>query len=76
MEFDAVILATGYRAQLHDFLGNVDGLLDKYNLPKSPIGEGQYQGLYFVGFDNYKLGGLLGTIFNDSKMIVDAIIKR
>jgi len=76
MEFDAVILATGYRAKLHDFLENVDGLLDKYNLPKSPVGEGQYQGLYFVGFDNYKLGGLLGTIFNDSKTIVDNILKK
>ena len=73
LEFDSVILATGYRAQLNDFLENVDGLLDKYHLPKSPIGEGQHKGLYFVGFDNYKLGGLLGTIFTDSKTIVENI---
>ena len=76
MEFDSVILATGYRAQIHDFLENVDGLLDKYHLPKSPIGEGKYKGLYFVGFDNYKLGGLLGTIFNDSKIIIEAILQK
>jgi len=42
-------------------------------LPKSPIGSGALQNLYFVGFDNYKLGGILGTIQTDSEKVVDAI---
>ena len=70
---DKVILATGYRAHLEDFLFSTEGLLDKFDVPFSPIGEERYKGLYFVGFDNYKLGGILGTIFTDSKRIVDDI---
>ncbi len=71
LEFDSIILATGYRAKVEDFIENVDGLLDKYQIPKQPIGEGSQKGLYFVGFDNYKLGGILGTINSDSETIVN-----
>lgn len=71
--FDAVILATGYKANLDDFIPNVDTLLDKYKWPKEPIARNQHDGLYFVGFDNYKLGGLLGTIFTDSETVVRRI---
>ena len=74
LEFDAVILATGYRAQLGDFVEKVDMLLDPYGLPKAPIGTGYHKGLYFIGFDNYKLGGLLGTILTDSEVIVDDLV--
>jgi len=74
--FDAVILATGYRAAIDDFLADTDGLLDKHHYPKSPIGEGTYDGLYFIGFDNYKLGGILGTINTDSKTVLDHITNR
>lgn len=72
-DFDAVILATGYRAKVEDFFENVNGLLDKYEVPKQAVGEGEFKGLYFVGFDNYKLGGILGTIFIDSGIIVNNI---
>lgn len=71
--FDAIILATGYRAQIEDFLDNTEGLLDKFHVPKSPVASGQHKGLYFVGFDNYKLGGILGTINTDSELIVKDI---
>lgn len=74
--FDAVILATGYRAGIDDFLEETEGLLDKHHYPKTPIGEDNFAGLYFVGFDNYKLGGALGTIFSDSKTVVDHIAKQ
>jgi cation diffusion facilitator CzcD-associated flavoprotein CzcO len=73
--FDSVILATGYHAQVEDFVENVSNLLDKNNLPKSPIGEGTQKGLFFVGFDNYKLGGILGTIYTDSETVANAIQK-
>ena len=76
MAFDSVILATGYRPCLNDFLEKIELMEDKYGLPKSPIADGYHEGLFFVGFDNYKLGGLLGTIFTDSKLIVDHILKQ
>lgn len=69
----SVVLATGYRAGIEDLLDDMDGLVDKYGVPKSPIGNGSFQGLYFVGFDNYKLGGILGTIWIDSKLVVEHI---
>lgn len=76
LEVDAVILATGYRPALEEFLFSTEGLLDTFGCPKSPIGQGQYEGLYFVGFDNYKLGGLLGTIRDDSRTVVDMISQQ
>ncbi|WP_378174466.1 flavin-containing monooxygenase [Aquimarina sp. SS2-1] len=76
LEIDTVILATGYRAKVEQFIHNTKGLLDQYGVPKNTIGTGIHQGLFFVGFDNYKLGGILGTIFNDSKTIVDKISKE
>lgn len=71
--FDHIVMATGYRAQMDDFLTDTTGLLDKWDNPKSPLGTGKFAGLYFIGFDNYKLGGILGTIFDDSKTIVEAL---
>ncbi len=76
VELDAVILATGYRARVKDFLPYTDRLLDQYGVPKSCIGEGKYEGLYFLGFDNYKPGGGLGVIHEDSKPIVAHIAAR
>ncbi|WP_271767011.1 flavin-containing monooxygenase [Aquimarina algiphila] len=76
IEADVVLLATGYRAKIEDFIEDTDELLDVEGVPKSPIAVGAHQGLFFVGFDNYKLGGILGTIFNDSKTIVDEILKQ
>ncbi|MEZ4829252.1 MAG: NAD(P)/FAD-dependent oxidoreductase [Bacteroidia bacterium] len=73
LSFDSVILATGYRADIHEFIQNPSPLLDKYELPRQPVGTGDYKGLYFVGFDNYKLGGILGTIYNDSAVVAGAI---
>lgn len=72
-EFDAVILATGYSAHVEDFIERGAELLDKYGCPKEPIPSGHHEGLYFVGFDNYKLGGILGTIYTDSETVVEKI---
>ncbi len=76
IEFDSVILATGYRAKVEDFLENGKYFLDKYEIPKQPVGEGEFKGLYFVGFDNYKLGGILGTLYNDSELVVEDIMGK
>lgn len=71
--FDHIILATGYRAKLKEFVPNITSFLDKYQLPKSPIGTDALQNLYFVGFDNYKLGGILGIIQTESEEVVNTI---
>ena len=71
--YDHVILATGYRLALEQFIEGVERMLDPHGYPVSPIGSGAFEGLYFVGFDNYKLGGILGTIFTDSETVVNAL---
>ncbi len=73
LEVDAVILATGFRANVQDLIEKVDGLLDKYNVPNQVVCKGENDGLYFVGFDNYKLGGILGTIYTDSETVANNI---
>lgn len=71
--FDRVVLATGYKAQLTDFIPIIAPFLDKYGLPKASIGTGPFENIFFVGYDNYKLGGILGTIQTDSKTVVEVI---
>ena len=73
LEVDDVILATGYQSGIDQLLENTHGLLDQYGLPKECIGSGAFNGLYFLGFDNYKLGGILGSIYADSEKVADAI---
>lgn len=73
--FDQIILATGYKARLEEFIPDIASFLDKYQLPKSPIGSGPLQNLYFVGFDNYKLGGILGIIQTESEEVVNTVSK-
>jgi cation diffusion facilitator CzcD-associated flavoprotein CzcO len=71
LAFDHVILATGYRPRLRELVPGIEAYLDAHDYPHSPIGNGQFDGLYFLGFDNYKLGGILGTIYHDSKTVMD-----
>ena len=72
-KIDAVILATGYKAKISDFIADTTGLLNRDNLPKQAIFEGQHKGLYFIGFDNYKLGGILGIVRTESELIANHI---
>ncbi len=74
--FDSVVLATGYQAGIEEFLVNTENLFDQYGVPKEPIGSGSFEGLYFVGFDNYKLGGILGTVRTDSRIIAEHIEEK
>lgn len=75
LEFSSVILATGYHSKIPDFLERGEEVLDKYKKPNPPIAGNFHKGIYFVGFDNYKLGGILGTIFTDSEIVVEQISK-
>jgi cation diffusion facilitator CzcD-associated flavoprotein CzcO len=70
-----VILATGYHHQLSDFIKGIDAFLDKNGYPMSPIGTAELSGLYFLGFDDYKIGGILGSIYDDSEVILKHILK-
>ncbi|MEZ5043225.1 MAG: NAD(P)/FAD-dependent oxidoreductase [Saprospiraceae bacterium] len=71
LEVDSVILATGYKAKVEAFLEKAEDLLDQYGCPKTPIADGFHTGIFFLGFDNYKLGGILGTIYSDSELILE-----
>jgi indole-3-pyruvate monooxygenase len=73
--FDVVILATGYRPVLATLLPDTSGL-DQAGYPTSPIGDGPHAGLFFVGFNNHNPGGILGTIVDESEMVVDEIRRR
>ncbi len=65
--FDTVVLATGYRADVHDFLAN-DAV---YNAKGEPIisgAESSLSGLYFCGY-NVAATGMLREIAIESKQI-------
>lgn len=74
IDVDAVLLATGYKAKVEDFLERAEELLDRYGCPSRPIGDAYHKGIYFLGFDNYKLGGILGTINTDSQLILEDLL--
>lgn len=66
---DAIILATGYRPQLEEIIPALQGHLHADGIPESLIGKGELDGLYFLGYDNYTPGGILGVIVRDSARI-------
>lgn len=72
-EIDAIILATGYKPLIEEFIENGTELLDSYGCPSNTIAKGYHNNLYFLGFDNYKLGGILGIIMEESKQIANHI---
>lgn len=74
-KFDVLILATGYYAQVNDFIKSKNELFDKSGKPKLKVGNNENEGLYFLGFDNYRLGGILGTLEEDSNLILKSILK-
>lgn len=76
LAIDHVILATGYKPGLHGIIDSIKEFEDGLGYPKGPVGEGYHEGLYFVGFNNYELGGILGTIYRESKEVVDHLLKK
>lgn len=73
LPFEAIILCTGYSAQLHDFLPKNEDLLQPDGTPIQVWAKPPYEGLSFVGYDNKTPGGILGVIYRDSGVIVDRI---
>jgi cation diffusion facilitator CzcD-associated flavoprotein CzcO len=67
-QFDAVVLATGYRAALGDLLPNVVGLLDADGTPLTSGTPTVAPGLYFCGFA-VTPGGMLRSIGREARAI-------
>ena len=74
--YDLVILATGYYAQIDDFMDGADEFVNQDGLPSQAIFDSTHEGLYFVGFNNYVLGGALGVIFSESEEVVNHILAK
>jgi hypothetical protein len=70
--FDCVLLATGYRTGLQDFLRGSQRVLDEAGVPKTVGRESELPGLYFVGFE-VRLLGLLFTTMLDARAVADQL---
>ncbi len=75
MRIDTVVLATGYFSKLDELLPEHSDIFNPKGEPIDKIGEGENSGIYFIGFDNYKTGGILGTLRDDSRKIAEKIDK-
>jgi len=73
-EFDAVVLATGYRPGLEEIL-DVPGVLDGEGFPRDWKGGGAHPNLYFVGYSQ-PATGLLRQIAIDARAVARAIAAR
>lgn len=73
IQADVIINATGYTPGLETMIPGITEILDQNGLPKVLSPNGKFKGLHFIGFNNYVLGGILGTIRTDSEYIVDRI---
>lgn len=74
-EYDAVILATGYKPRIDEFLENAGEVMDESGYPIPPAGESKWPGLYFLGYVN-PATGLLRQIAIDAKSIAGAIARK
>ena len=73
-EFDAVVLATGYRPGLEEIL-DVPGVLDGEGFPRDWRGGGAQPNLFFVGYSQ-PATGLLRQIAIDARAVARAIVTR
>ncbi len=74
-DFDAVVLATGYRAQLGDLFDRVPDVLDASGTPLVSGAPTAQSGLYFCGF-NVTPGGMLRQIGIEAPRIAALIAGR
>jgi cation diffusion facilitator CzcD-associated flavoprotein CzcO len=74
-EFDTLILATGYRPQVSDFLQDASSALDQDGTPLSTGEESRMPGLYFCGY-YVSPTGMLREIAIEAKQISAAIAAK
>lgn len=75
VDFDAIVVCTGYRANITDFIEDIHDLIDSSGNPKAICADGKHRGLYFLGFDP-RVNGVLWSISRDSKRIVNTILSQ
>ena len=71
VDFDAVIMATGYKSKVEDFIEDLSHVLNHLGEPKAPVIP-ERKGLFFIGFGAYA-GGILRSINMNSEIIVNAM---
>ena len=71
-DYDAVVLATGYRPRLDAFLPDAAAVLDEHGYPRVHGGESALPGLYFVGFHS-PVTGMLREIGLEARRVAAAI---
>ena len=76
LPFDAVILATGYRAGIEKLFPELALALDRNGMPVDVIGEGELAGVFFVGFDLKQPGGLLRAIGQQAQRVADVVVRN
>ncbi|MCL4692415.1 MAG: NAD(P)/FAD-dependent oxidoreductase [Candidatus Hydrogenedentes bacterium] len=72
LEFDSVILATGYRPALDEFLEDAAAVTDPHGFPIPRAGASALAGLYFLGYTNPSTG-LLRQIAIDAQRVANEI---
>ena len=76
LPFDVVVLATGYRPGLDDFLEHAKELVDERGYPRElSVESARYPGLYFLGYKNPP-AGFLRQIAIDSQAIAKCIAQK
>jgi len=73
-KFDAIVLATGYRAGVAALFPASAVPVDDSGLPSQLAGTGELDGVYFVGFDLRQPGGLLRTIAEQALAVAERIV--
>ena len=73
--FDAVILATGYRPQVNAFLKGASAVHDEQGTPLSSGGETPLSGLYFCGYQ-VAATGMLREIALEARRVAAAIAQK
>ena len=71
--FDAIVLATGYRAGVEALFPGVVVAVDDHGLPTAVVGDGALAGISFVGFDTRQPGGLLRAIAAQAVVVAERI---
>ena len=72
--FDAVILATGYHAEVQKLFPHTAVPAHDKGLPREVSGTGELQGVYFVGYDIRQPGGVLRSIGLQAKQVAGEIV--
>ena len=67
--FDAVVLATGYSAEVQALFPQETLALQDKGLPAQVSGTGALQGVYFVGYDVRQAGGVLRSIGMQARQV-------